>query len=318
MAEDYYSVLGVGKNASEEEIQKAYRKLARKYHPDLNENAEEAKEKFQKVQQAYDVLSDKEKRKKYDQFGPDFERYQQAGDAGEMPYEFDIHNMFGGGGGAGQGFGGLDDFLRQFQTAGGHGGHSPFGRGDFRGGQRQQRPIKGRDITVEITVPFQTSINGGMANVTLRKGDRTETIEIKIPAGIEPGKKLRLKGQGAPSPNNGPAGDALVIVNVAKHPYYVRKHLNLEVTVPITVREAILGGKIEVPTPSGMTTLTVPPGSSSGKKLRLKGLGVKSPVKSGDLYVELKIVVPERPSDELRKLAEAIPLGENPRKDLMW
>lgn len=322
MAEDFYTVLGVSKNATSAEIQKAYRSLARKYHPDLNENSEEAKAKFQKVQQAYDVLSDKDKRQMYDQVGPDFERYQHAGGAGgEMPFEFDINSMFGGGGRGGQagGFGGLDDFIRQFQAAGGQGGGGfggqPFGT---RTESPPRRPAKGQDVTVEITVPFQTAVEGGRANVNFQRAGKVETIEIKIPAGIESGKKLRLKGQGNPSPRGGPAGDALVVVKVAPHPHYVRKRNNLEIKVPISVREAILGGKIDVPTPQGMTTITVPAGSSSGKKLRLKGLGVRAADPPGDLLVELQIVLPESISDETRKLAEAISAGENPRSDLRW
>lgn len=322
MAEDFYNVLGVTKSATEEEIQKAYRSLARKYHPDLNENSEEAKSKFQKVQQAYDVLSDKDKRQMYDQIGPDFERYQQGGGGpgGQMPFEFDLNSMFGGGGGQpGGGFGGLDDLLRQFQAAGGQGGgNGGYGGQPFGHGPQGRAPRKGSDVKVEITVPFQTAIQGGSANVSFNKGGKVETIEIKIPAGIESGKKLRLKGQGNPSPNQGPAGDALVVVNVAPHPCYVRKRNNLEVKVPISVKEAILGGKIDVPTPGGTTTVTIPAGSSSGKKLRLKGMGVKAAGQEGDLLVELEIVLPEVIDDELVKMAESINLTDNPRSELRW
>ena len=223
MAEDFYSVLGVSKTATGDEIQKAYRSLARKYHPDLNENSDEAKEKFQKVQQAYDVLSDKDKRQMYDQLGPDFERYQQGGGGpgGEMPFEFDLNSMFGGGGRGGQagGFGGLDDILRQFQAAGGQPGGGGFGGHPFGGGQgAPRRPVKGQDVTVEITVPFQTAVQGGNANVSFQRNGKLENIEIKIPAGIESGKKLRLKGQGNPSPQGGPPGDALVVVKIASPP----------------------------------------------------------------------------------------------------
>lgn len=324
MAEDFYSVLGVAKTASDEEIQKAYRSLARKYHPDLNENSETAKEKFQKVQQAYDVLSDKDKRQMYDQVGPDFERYQQAGGGagGQMPFEFDLNKMFGGGGGGhgGGGFGGLDDLLRQFQAAGGQaGGNGGFG-GGFEGRPRSapRRPAKGQDILVEITVPFQTAVLGGNANVSFNRGGKVETIEIKIPQGIESGKKLRLKGQGNPSPQGGTPGDALVQVQVAPHPNYNRKRNNLEVKVPITVKEAILGGKIDVPTPGGTTTITVPAGSSSGKKLRLKGLGVKSGDQTGDLLVELQIVLPGTIGEDLKQAVESIVDSEDPRTDLRW
>ena len=167
-------------------------------------------------------------------------------------------------------------------------------------------------------MPFQTAIEGGNANVSFQRGGKVETIEIKIPAGIESGKKLRLKGQGNPSPQGGTPGDAIVIVQVAPHPNYLRKRNNLEVKVPITIREAILGGKIDVPTPGGTTTITVPAGSSSGKKLRLKGLGVKSGDQAGDLLVELQIVLPDQLDEEMTKAAEAMVDKEDPRTDLRW
>ncbi|MEE2640473.1 MAG: DnaJ C-terminal domain-containing protein [Planctomycetota bacterium] len=315
MAEDFYTVLGVGKNASEDEIQKAYRSLARKYHPDLNDNSEQAKEKFQQVQQAYDVLSDSDKRHMYDQMGPDFEKYQNSGgQGGQMPFEFDINQMFGQGGGAGGGFGGLDDILRQFQ-GGGPGGF-PGGRG--QGGGRQSRPVRGSDVSVEITVPFQTAILGGSAHVGFQRDGKQESIELKIPAGMESGKKLRLKGQGNRSPNGGPQGDAFVVVHVAPHPHYIRKRNNLELKAPISVREAILGGKIDLPTPNGTTTVSIPPMSSSGKKLRLKGLGVPAPNGAGDLLVELQIVLPDEGSHEWNEVAESLAGGDDLRLDLQW
>ena len=317
MAEDFYKVLGVTRSSSEEEIQKAYRGLAKKYHPDLNENSDDAKQKFQQVQQAYDVLSDKDKRQMYDQMGPDFEKYQNAGAgpgaAGGMPFDFDLNQMFGGGGGQpggyGGGAGGFEDILRQF----GGGGGGP------RGGQpRQARPRRGQDIATEITVPFQTSVLGGSANVGFNRGCKSETIEIKIPAGIEPGKKLRLKGQGSSSPNGGPSGDALITINVASHPCYTRRGYNLEVKVPISIKEAILGGKIDVPIPGGTTTVQIPEGSSSGKKLRLKGLGIDSKTSEGDLLVELQIVLPKNIDPKLTAVAEAYDSTENLREAINW
>lgn len=315
MAEDFYKVLGVSRSSSEEEIQKAYRGLAKKYHPDLNENSEDAKQKFQQVQQAYDVLSDKDKRQMYDQMGPDFEKYQNAGAApgagGGMPFEFDLNQMFGGGGGQPGGYsggGGFEDILRQFGGGGGP-----------RGGQsRQPRPMKGQDIATEITVPFQTSVLGGSANVGFNRGGKSETIEIKIPAGIEPGKKLRLKGQGSSSPNGGPSGDALITVKVASHPCYIRRGNNLEIKVPISIKEAILGGKVDVPIPGGTTTVQIPEGSSSGKKLRLKGLGIEAKTGKGDLLVELQIVLPKTIDSKLTELAKAYESTENLREAIKW
>jgi curved DNA-binding protein len=312
MAEDFYKILGVSPQATDDEIQKAYRGLARKYHPDLNDDSEQAKTQFQKVQQAYDVLSDDDKRRMYDQVGPDFDRYQNAaGGAGQMPFEFDLNQMFGSGnrGGGSGGFGGLDDILRQFQGGGFPGGPSAPGR---------RRPEKGQDVTVEIKIPFQTSIQGGNAHVNLKGSGKAETVEIKIPAGIEPGKKLRLKGQGGQSPGGGPPGDALVLINVAPHPFYVRKRNNLEVQVPVTVAEAVSGGKINVPTPDGTTSVSLPPMSSSGSKLRLKGLGVKTAKSTGDLLVVIQIVLPEAANGELEALARAVSEDHDPRQELCW
>lgn len=308
MAEDFYKVLGVSRSASDEEIQKAYRALARKYHPDLNENSEDAKQKFQQVQQAYDVLNDKDKRQMFDQMGPDFEKYQNAGAGqagGGMPFDFDLNQMFGGGGA--QPGGGFEDILRQFGGGGGP-----------RGQHRQSRPMKGQDIATDITVPFQTSVLGGAANVGFNRGGKSETIEIKIPAGIEPGKKLRLKGQGSASPNGGPSGDALITINVAAHPCYIRRGNNLEVKVPISIKEAIIGGEVDIPIPGGRTTVQVPAGSSSGKKLRLKGLGIESKSSKGDLLVELQIVLPETIDQKLTELAEAYESTDDLRESISW
>ncbi|MDB4793985.1 J domain-containing protein [Pirellulaceae bacterium] len=312
MAEDYYDTLGIARSASDDEIQKAYRALARKYHPDMNDNSEKAKEKFQQVQQAYDVLNDKDKRQMYDQLGPDFQRYQQGGGSpNQSPYGFDLNDIFGGAGGgrgsagqSGGGFGGgFEDILRQF------GGQA---------GGRAAPPSKGRDLQAEITIAFQTSIVGGSANVTLSREGKRESVEVKIPAGMESGKKLRLKGQGGRSPNGGPRGDAFVKVVVAPHPCYSRKRNNLEVRVPISIAEAILGGKIDVPTLNGEISVTVPAGSSSGRKLRLKGLGVPIAANPGDLLVELQITIPNQIDEALKQLALGYHSDENLRSEIRW
>jgi DnaJ-class molecular chaperone len=317
MADDYYQLLGVSKNASDEEIQKAYRKQARKFHPDLHEDKDEKEkkkviQKFQQIQQAYDVLSDKKKRKLYDQFGPQFEQMAGAGGnpfagaggaGGGNPFGaggIDLSSLFGGGAGGG---GGFEDMLRQM---GGNGG-------------RPQPPAKGKDVEQEITVPFATAVLGGKHQVSVGHDGKTERLDVSIPAGIESGKKIRLRGQG--HPGGGQAGDLLVTVKVAGHPVYARKGLSLMVEVPITIVEAVEGAKIDLPTPHGTVVLTVPAGTSSGKTLRLKGMGIKSNGRSGDLLATLQISVPNEISDEDRKKIRELSaawLSPETREKLRW
>jgi curved DNA-binding protein len=322
--EDYYKVLGVGKNASPEEIQKAYRKLARKYHPDLHADDEEkardrAKQQFQKVQQAYDVLSDEKKRNMYDQLGPNFEQMGGGNPfgAGGNPFGgadgIDLSQIFGGGGGGGGR--GFEDILRQM------GGGGPMGGGPRGGGRGPQvAPSRGSDIEQEITVPFATAVLGGQHQVSLqRRSGKVDKIDVKIPAGIESGKKIRLRGLGQSA--GGPPGDLLITVKVAPHPNYSRNGLNLHVTVPISLIEAAEGATIDLPTPHGTVSLKVPPGSSSGKSLRLKGMGIKGKDKSGDLISVLQIMVPGQVSpDDLEVLRRLDDSWDNSatREKLTW
>lgn len=326
MADDYYKTLEVGKSATAEEIKKSYRNLARKYHPDLNQDDPKAKEKFQKLQEAYDVLSDPEKRKQYDQFGPGFE--QMAGAAGGA-YQ---GNPFGGAGGFRWsnmgGAGGqqadfdLNDLLGGMFGAGA-GGASPFGAGAGR--RRQRRPTgpsKGSDLQHEILVPFNTAIVGGDYEISVqRPGSGPERVTIKIPVGISDGKKIRLRGQGNPAPTpEGKPGDLILTVKVATHPNFERRGDQLYVTVPITLQEAVQGAKIEVPTPKGMVSVTVPPGATSGTKLRLKGCGIQKPSGATDLFVELAVALPKRWSEHDRALIAKLdtPYPDPPRKNLVW
>ena len=321
MADDYYKVLGVARGASEDEIRTAYRELARKHHPDLNPDDKGAKEKFQEVTKAFEVLSDEEKRKQYDQFGPAFEsigggpgfgggrgRGNPFGGGGSN-VEFDLNDLFGGGGAAGAG-GGFADLFKQFG-----GGPQPRGRG----AAPKQR---GDDIAHELTIPFATAITGGEAAISLaRSGGKTETLTVKIPAGVDSGRKIRLRGQGNPSPNGGPAGDILLTVQVSPHPVFRRSGTRLDVAVPVTLAEASAGAKVEVPTPKGVITLTVPPGTSSGKRLRVKGHGVDPHGdKPGDLYAEIAIVLPEALSDDDRTALAAVSnrYAQSPRDGLVW
>lgn len=331
MADDYYKTLGVDKGASDDTIRTAYRELARKYHPDLNPDDESAKKKFQEATIAFEVLSDKEKRKQFDRFGHAFDPSAGGPAGGGWPgggpqggfggtaggpggYEFDLNDLFGGGGaGAGGGAGGFADLFKQF---GGGAGGRPAGRSG------RQQPTPGSDISHEITIPFGTAILGGETSLSLkRSGGKQGTISVKIPAGVEDGKKIRLRGQGNPSPNGGPAGDILLVVRVASHPHYRRKGRNLEVDVPVTLAEIAEGAKIDLPTPHGVITLTIREGTTNGSRLRVKGQGVKAAKQEpGDLYAVIQLELPKDLNSEDRSLLAEISnrYPQSPREDLRW
>jgi len=245
----------------------------------------------------------------YDQFGSDYEQMGGGGNpfgGGGNPFGgaggIDLSSLFGGGGGGGGG--GLEDMFRQ------------MGGG---GGGRSQPPAKGSDVEQEITVPFAVAVKGGKHQLGISRNGKSEKLDVSIPAGIESGKKVRLRGQG--NPGAGQPGDMLVTVKVAGHPVYARKGLNLLVDVPITILEAVQGAKVDLPTPHGTLVLTVPAGTSSGKTLRLKGMGVKAKDRSGDLLVTLQIGVPEEATEQdletLKQLSEAW-AGEGSREKLRW
>jgi DnaJ-class molecular chaperone len=317
MAEDYYATLGLGRSATEEDIQKAYRKLAREYHPDLNPDDAQAKKKFQEVQNAFEVLNDKKKRDMYDRYGSAFESVGPSGPGGPAAggpppwantggggpnFDVNLEDLFGGGGG----------FSDIFKNLGGRNKRQT----------RRAAPARGSNIEHELTIPFTSAVLGGEAQIAVQRPDgRTETLQVKIPAGIADGKKIRLRGQGNPSMDGGPDGDLMIRVKAAPHPHFRRQGMRLDLRVPITLAEAVAGAKIDVPTPHGTITLTVPPGTSSGAKLRLKGQGVK-PAKGdpGDLFAELQIVLPKDMNAEDREQLEAIAKkhASNPRTELRW
>lgn len=335
MAQDFYDVLGVSRTASADEIQKAYRKLARQYHPDLNPDDKAAQQKFKDIQNAYDVLSEPEKRKMYDQFGPDFDKMGGnpfgGGARGGNPFGggaggggFSFEDILGGGrGGSGPGGfqfdGDLGDLFRQF---GGGGGAAGGGR---RGGRAA--PVDGGDLTADLTIPFATAVLGGEAAISVGRNGKQESIQVKIPAGVETGRKMRLRGQGGPAPKGGKPGDLLVTLKVAAHPCFKRVGNNLEVRLPITVREAVLGATVDLPTPGGTVALKIPAGSSGGRRLRVKGQGVRQAKgEAGDLYVELQIRLPETLSegesldDATQQAVEALDrLYQQPvRSQIVW
>ncbi len=326
VAEDLYETLGVGRDASKDVIQKAYRKLARKFHPDMNPDNKTAREKFKRVQEAYDVLSDPDKRAAYDRYGADFEKIRSGGgwhpDAAASGASFDgldLEQIFGGSGGGGRGGfqfeGGFADFFDQLMGAG------AAGRRGGGGGQRSAAPRRGSNIRHDLEVPLATAVKGGKTEFYIDRGGRREKLSVTIPPGVETGSKIRLRDQGHVSPNGGPQGDLILVIKVSEHPHFRRNGRNLELRLPVTIAEATLGGKVDVPTPGGNVTLTVPPGSGGGKRLRLKGQGVRRrDGAAGDLLVELQVTVPPSLDEESRKLIEQFDRRNpmNPRGNLSF
>ncbi len=321
MAEDYYKTLGVRRDASQAEIQKAYRELARKYHPDMNPDDKTAKAKFQQVQKAFDVLNDSEKREMYDRYGSSFETMGAGGPRGGAAWgagpggagaeAFDFSQFFGERFGE-QPAGGFGDIFSQFRRAAGSRARK----------SATSPPRRGADLHHELQIPLATSITGGEVQLTLRRGSgKTETITVKIPAGIEGGKKIRLRGQGEPGPRGGTPGDILITIRVAPHPCFQRRGNHLHVQVPVTLAEAALGAKVDLPTPRGIVSLRVPPGSSSGTKLRLKGRGVTpNSGPPGDLLAEIQIVLPKELGEADRQMIEEFGRRhpQDPRAELRW
>ena len=327
MSEDYYKILGVPRNASQAEIQKAYRELARKYHPDLHPEDKDAKKKFQRLQEAFDVLNDPEKREMYDRYGSSFQTYGPGASHGTHTWrawtsgddsqsaggfrveDIDFSQFFGDRFGE-EPLGGFGDIFTQFARA------AQKARKQPAGGRR------GADIESVIEIPFTTAINGGSVQFSvLRQSGKSETIEVKIPPGIEDGKKIRLRGQGEPGPRGGTPGDILLTVRVAPHPFFQRVGNNLIVKVPVTLGEAVAGAKVDIPTPRGTVSLRIPPGTSGGKRLRIKGFGVKAKDgPAGDLLAEVQIILPEGLSEADREALRQIDqrYRSNPRAELRW
>jgi curved DNA-binding protein len=278
---DYYEVLGVGRSASQDEIKAAYRELARKYHPDINKN-EDAQGRFVEIQEAYDVLSDDEKKQMFDRFG-------HVGDAGSA-------RPGPRGGGANVDFD-VDDLGSMFDSFFGGRSAGPFGR-QQSGGPRRQQP-KTPDTRHTIEIDFVTALTGGKKQIDIKRGDKNESVEVTIPPGIVHGKKLRVRGVGHVDPNRpSQKSDLILTINVATHPLFRRgdsargeKPTDVYLDLPITFAESALGAKVDVPTPAGTVTITIPTGSKCGSQLRLKGQGCKT-TQPGDLYVELRVVPP--------------------------
>lgn len=321
---DYYQILGISKNASADEIKKAYRKLARKYHPDLNPGDKKAEVRFKEINEAQEVLSDPEKRAKYDRYG---QYWQQAGQAGSPP----------GGSGAGVNvdfgdfdfsqYGNFEDFINEILGRAGGGQtrseysyqtSSPGGFGGFADGYSQ---MPTQDSEAAIALSFSEAFNGTQKQ--FRIGN--ETVKVRIPPGAKTGSRLRIKGKGQPSPFSGQRGDLYLNIELQPHPLFKFQGDNLVAEIPITPEEAVLGAEITVPTPDGLSpnggkvTMKVPAGVDSGQSLRLKGKGWREPnARRSDLMVKLKIVTPKNISKSEQEYYQKLQQisSYNPRKSL--
>jgi DnaJ-class molecular chaperone len=309
---DLYQRLGVKRGASEAEIKKAYRSLAKQLHPDRNTDNPDAAKRFGEVTAAYDLLSDKDKRAQYDR--------GEIDEDGNPKMPFGSGGFGGGYGGSrsGGGGGGFEGFQGGFSEAGdisdlfeglfgGGGGR----RGGGFGGFRQRAPQKGADIAYRLTVPFVDAATQKPQRITLADG---KTIDLKLPNGVEEGTKIRLAGKGEQGP--GGAGDGLVTISISAHPFFRRDGKNIRLDLPVTLKEAVLGAKVKVPTPEGPVILTIPKGSTSGRVLRLKGRGFSDKGgKRGDQLVALEVDLPSDDA-ELQSFAEKWDGGGNPRASL--
>lgn len=299
---DYYALLGVPRTADQSTITKAYKKLAKKYHPDLNPGDARAEEKFKDINEAYEVLKDPKKRQYYDQLGPDWEKAQHFGGFGGGQGGFggfdgqNVRFTFNGQDMGGMNGSGFSDFFESLFGNGRGGGGDPFA--SFGGGRRQT--YRGRDLTAKITLPLEEVQKGCTRTFTVNADGRTRTLQVNIPAGIKDGGKLRLAGQGEAGPA-GP-GDVLVEVRYADHPLFKRDGRDLTCVVPVTPWDAVLGGTVRVPTLEGEVEIRLPAGSSSGRKMRLRGKGLGPAGQRGDLYAQVEISVPTQLTDEETEL----------------
>ncbi len=295
MAKDYYAVLGLEKSASAEQVKKAYRKLALKYHPDKNPGDKQAEERFKEITEAYAVLSDPEKKQQYDQFGDSgfHQRFSQE----DIFRNVDLGNIFREFGFGGRG--GDDIFSQLF---GGLGGRQGFN------GHTRPRPVKGQDYLMRLTIPFRQAVLGGERRIDLDRDGHPEHLQVRIPAGVEPGQKLRIPGKGGASPSGGPAGDLLLEINVTADSRFRREASDLFTTVKIPFTGACLGTTLTVETLEDVKRIKVKPGTQSGSKIRLKGFGVpgRPGKQAGDLYAVIEIAVPGELSDKQRKLLEKL------------
>jgi DnaJ-class molecular chaperone len=300
---DYYQVLGVPRDADEKTIRRTYRELARKYHPDTNRQDKSLEEKFRQINEAYQVLSNPDKRSKYDQLGANWEQLsQQATYPGPQQgswQQFDV------------GQSDFSDFFRAF-----------FGDGDGEAGipgsftrRRVSRKRKGEDIKAALEVSLEEVFHGSSRPVQLQLGDSTRTLEVKIPVGIEEGTHIRLKGQGYPAPSGGEPGDLYLEIHIALHHFFERKGRDLYLDLPVSLGEAMLGAKVEVPSMKGAVMVTIPPETQNDTSIRLRGLGLPP---AGAQYVRVKVVLPQGLSNEERRIIEELKILDKTRPREHW
>ncbi|HET9169895.1 MAG TPA: J domain-containing protein [Actinospica sp.] len=300
MARDYYEVLGVGRDASADEIQQAFRQSARRHHPDVNRDPA-AEERFKEINEAYQVLSDPETRRRYDRFGPDFRK---------IPEDYD--ERVGAGSGAGGSRGGpfRRGGVRVEDVSGGFGADGGINIDDLFGGMfggRYGAAMPGADQEAELTLSVEEAYRGGRRGISLGGGSVSRDYTVDIPAGVTDGQRIRLAGQGGRGRDGAAAGDLYLVVRVKPDRRYRLSGRDITVDLPVTPWEAALGASVPVPAPGGTVKVTVPPGSSSGRRLRLRGRGMPNPKGTpGDLYAEVRIMVPRSPSDKERELFEQL------------
>ena len=344
---DYYKVLGVEKKASQDDIKKAYRKLARKYHPDANPNNKAAEEKFKEIGEAYEVLKNPDKRSKYDQLGSNWKQYSRAGAQGwpgaggtGQSYTYNYSGEDFGFGDLGSGFsdffemffgrGSGERFSNGFGSPDGMGGASTGSRGTGTQSKQDNRRSfwktgggaiqKGQDYQYNLTITLREAFFGTERAISLQKNGKVRTVNVKVPKGIKDGGKIRVKGEGGQGSRGGEGGDLYLVANISQHHLFTRKENDLYCEIPVTLKEALFGAKIDVPTFEGKVNVTLPPNTQNGKTLRLKGKGMPKPksTESGDLYIKIKMVLPSHLTEDQKKHLEefAKTYKENPRQSI--
>lgn len=308
---DYYGVLGVQRHAAEKDIKQAYRRLARQYHPDVNPGDATAEQKFKEISEAYAVLSNADSRKKYDRFGHQafaagFDSQFTGGDFGGF-HTGNFKDFFAGRGGFGEGFGSMFE--------------------EFFGGGRPPRsshaPTSGQDLEKSLEIGFEEAVRGTTTQVQVTRRDgNVERLQVKIPPGVDTGSKVRVSGKGDAGAHGGPAGDLYIVLRVRSHAYFIRQGSDILCDVPVTLAEAMLGAKIDVPTIDGKTAMTVPPGTQNGRRFRLRGKGVPALQGGGrgDHYVTVLVVLPEQLDERSRALVEEFSARNplQPRAQMGW
>lgn len=304
---DYYQVLGVSKNASADEIKKAYRRLAKQYHPDVNKGGKQTEEHFKEISEAYNVLSDPEQRKKYDMFGS---QGPFGGGAGGQGFNWEWRGQPGAGGGGNPNMGDFGDLGDIFGELFNMGGVRRGGRAHHAGRHgRVEEPVNGSDTYADIDISFLEAVEGVERKIQIKRGEKVEHLTVKIPAGVDNGSKVRIAGKGQEGFGGGRTGDLFLRVHVAPHPQFWREDADIYTEVPITVYDAVLGTSADVPTLSGSARMKIPAGTESGQKFRLSGKG--SPVlgkkgKRGDQFVIVKIVPPKNLNAKSKELFEQL------------